>query len=92
MKIEEILHVAREAWGTQTGGIPELPDSYESALRHDCGCGLADWIVIELVEGTDGASDDNRLSEAIRVLDVGARDLLVVVAALRAEELRLSTK
>ena len=64
----------------QLGYGDPLPDNYKQARKHEIGDGLADFLVIELHEGTEGERD--RLAGAIRVMSNAKRQLDAVLMIL----------
>lgn len=71
---KQIIKLVQLAYGDP------VPDTYEQACKHNSGDGLADFIVIEIREGTDGSKD--RLAEAIRVMFTAKSQLDAVLMAL----------
>jgi len=71
---EQLIKLVELAYGDP------IPDTYEQACKHDNGDGLADFIVIELREGTEGSAD--KIGEAIRVMFRAKRQLDAVLMAL----------
>lgn len=67
---KQLIALAQLAYGEG------MPDTYELACKHEVGDGLADFIVIELHEGTEGEKD--RLARAIEVMN-RARDQISAV-------------
>ena len=68
---KRMIKVAAEGYGDP------LPESYKKALEHsdDIGDGLADFIVVELVEGTEG---EYTPEEAARLMRRAAEQLIGV--------------
>jgi hypothetical protein len=72
---EQIMELAQLAYGEP------MPDSYKRACKHDSGDGLADFIVIELHEATEG--EKYKLLRAIEVMERARDQLEHIVRALQ---------
>ena len=85
---EELIKIAREGYGDFLSAFPE---DIISAQQHECGDTLADFIVIELMEGTEGeeADGEERLSHAIRLMERAIEELEGVVESLSQAQLEL---
>jgi len=79
MSSEELIKIAADAYGDA-----HVPLTYEEAREHKSGDGLADFIVIELVEGTEGEKD--KLERAIQLMDHAEGDIQKVKFALMAAQ------
>ena len=71
---EQLIKLAQLAYGDP------MPDTYKEACKHESGDGLADFIVIELVEGTEGEAD--KLGRAIELMTKAQEDLATVILLL----------
>jgi len=80
---KQLIELAQLAYGDS------LPDNYEEARKHNCGDGLADFIVNEIHEGTEGERD--KLARAITVMET-ARDQLDHVVRILQDAQQVGVK
>lgn len=68
--------------------IPEEEWSYDAFCKPDSACSLVRWIVIEMVEGSQDATDENLVNMMIVLLGKGMEDIdyAALGLALRQEE------
>jgi tetrahydromethanopterin S-methyltransferase subunit A len=71
---KQLIELVKLAYGE------DMPDTYEQARKHDSGDSLADFIIIELHEGTEGEKD--KVAEAIRVMRTAKMEIDAVLMAL----------
>jgi len=61
----------------------DLPATYEQACKHNSGDGLADFIVTELVDGTEETENGpEKLANAIKVMTTAKEQLDAVLMIL----------
>ena len=77
---EELIKIAKSGYEE----LMEFPRTYEKAREHRSGDSLSDFIVIELIEGTEGEDDNrnDRLAHAIRLMERAKEQVEGVINAL----------
>ena len=81
---EELIKIASGGYDGY-GDFPlEFPQTVDEATQHKCGDTLADFIVIELVEGTDGEEyhGEERLNHAMLLMERSIEQITGVIHAL----------
>ena len=83
---EELIEIAEKGYcdGQKMDFPPEFPKTIEEASQHKCGDTLADFVIIELIEGTDGEEDhgEERLNHAMLLMERAKDQLDGVIGAL----------
>ena len=83
---KQLIRLAELGYGNM------LPKDYEQARKHEIGDGLADFIVIELHETTDGLRDYEKIDEAMHAMKRAIEQLQSVLCMLEIWKFRSEHK